>query len=63
MGDDFLAQARRQVDRARRTLKNGREGASDEWVRAAEDYVQMAEAKYRRAIEDAARPAREADGR
>jgi hypothetical protein len=59
-----VVRARADLDRARRVLSNGREGASDEWIRAAERHVRLMEGRYRRAVEqDERNPDGTAEGR
>jgi hypothetical protein len=47
--DDALAAAKQELDAARRILESGRDGASKEWLAAAESFVRVAEKAYRRA--------------
>ena len=45
--------ARKRLDEARRVRDDGRDGASPDWLRAVEDYVNKCQEEYVRALERA----------
>jgi hypothetical protein len=59
MGDERIEQARLAVEGARKILREGRPGASEAWIAAAERHLAWTEARYREAV-DKRRPAPDA---
>jgi hypothetical protein len=50
VANDHIERARHAVERARQILRDGRAGASDDWISAAESHLALMEAQYREAL-------------